>query len=1351
MVKSKRRYTKAKSGKRKTLRKTNKNTRRKKQRNVSRNKKGGWFFSGTRKKISDAREKRRTLQNKVRQLTEEYQTICDGEEDAKLIPGCLEDSTINQKMNTKYDSFVERMKAQRYGRQEEIYKNRLDDYRTLLEQVKVSLEDHNISPDIQSSLLKKKGIIEDLIKGMESQEHTVNQASGDNAGNSVASTNVPESEKSNTDTDPHIEGHVDQSSSDNSEAANTSELSSEESGQPHSLTAQSVPSHIEGSVVEPKDNVCSGAPCENLLHTECVVDDSSLGYSCLCQEGWRSESKDNSGNDKSCFPQPPTKPCQEETQEEINILELKIKEQVKDLEAKAKKEEEEEEKKPIVDGGVFINTFISVKHMFDVTKKIVKNAVDTSLEKNKEKLRELHTEQAKKCLKEQFHDGLVDKIVREKKLFEVFEKLEIEKLKKDFRPLYKIDEMKELEVFVISSDNGDIKKNDYTGIKNARTYLTLETSDIKYEVLENAYLRYENGGTGRIIKKTWGISAVYENLDVGTQFISNFRKTTNENGDLVRIKSIENQGDKYEIREGQELWVKMFNNGRNTVRPIEILGGQEEISIEGYKRNDIDYELKAGDILIIPHENLDGSDSHVSFSSEGPDYFVSFKGDNENPIYIKSQIGEPDIKVFTDSIFKFKMSQLLPYTPQKLIGFNRNSLKKKLDKISSYQIRRPTIDDLMHIFNEAVWEGKDRDGDYPIKNTDFSLPFLNNISLLNGDEKTSLILQEFLLQIIENLRKDPYLESTQKGLYKLVKAKDGCVAFKKPGEKNTILKKYRGEDIIRVYNRENSPVLFGAANATYILTSDGLWINKDFINEIQSGYSGSAKTSIDRLDRVFKSICMKSKHYVEQYIEKKLLYDDDTGNEAMKKNNIYKLLGMEPNEKGFTRKFINKLSSTPTETDTLSPPDKSELSMDFFYCGIFSHPIDIYALPPPCSGISKSNLSITDDIIYYDINKSVRDGKKLLKDDSKEPSKYVDNEYVGLDCKPKLLLNDEGERNKDKRLQEIQKECGPPFNRISGLKPYNDITKNKGPKKRTCLNIDDIYKRIGREDIEKYFEVQKNMMLQKFQQGYGINSSEVKVIKRHMIELDSIISLYDTIDSEKRDSRPVRKIEASKDKPCEIIGFYVDKYACLLNAYNYNGDMDDDVVKKYMECKYKNHISELNRNEKLVQKFYPNNQSHPDAISEQKYNFFGLPSDQYSDHKFIRNIAWRRVGENGERGEKWNYLHSDFAVSITDIRSGVGAGSLKIKFDLLKDYMRTVAGRILIAGAMSFLKKGFSMVITKVLKVLIMGPLGFFGGGGGMKMITNDKYHIKQKRTKRTKRRRKKKITKKCSMKSNIK
>jgi len=158
MVKSKRRYTKAKRGKRKTLRKTNKNTRRKKQRNVSRNKKGGWFFSGTRKK-------RRTWQNKVKQLTDAYPTICDKGEAAERIDGCKEGSPIKQKMTTDFGSFYETMKAIRPGRQEEIYNNRLANYRTLLEQVNLSLEDPTISDDIRSSLLTKKGIIEDLIKG----------------------------------------------------------------------------------------------------------------------------------------------------------------------------------------------------------------------------------------------------------------------------------------------------------------------------------------------------------------------------------------------------------------------------------------------------------------------------------------------------------------------------------------------------------------------------------------------------------------------------------------------------------------------------------------------------------------------------------------------------------------------------------------------------------------------------------------------------------------------------------------------------------------------------------------------------------------------------------------------------------------------------------------------------------------------------------------------------------------------------------------------------------------------------------------------------------------------------------
>lgn len=119
--------------------------------------------------FSDTRNKRRTWQNKVKQLTDAYPTICDKGEATKLIPGCLEDSTINQKMNTKYDSFIERMKAKRYGRQEEIYKNRLANYKTLLEQVNLSLE-KPISEDIQSSLLKKKGIIEGLIKKCESDD-----------------------------------------------------------------------------------------------------------------------------------------------------------------------------------------------------------------------------------------------------------------------------------------------------------------------------------------------------------------------------------------------------------------------------------------------------------------------------------------------------------------------------------------------------------------------------------------------------------------------------------------------------------------------------------------------------------------------------------------------------------------------------------------------------------------------------------------------------------------------------------------------------------------------------------------------------------------------------------------------------------------------------------------------------------------------------------------------------------------------------------------------------------------------------------------------------------------------------
>ena len=270
-----------------------------------------------------------------------------------------------------------------------------------------------------------------------------------------------------------------------------------------------------------------------------------------------------------------------------------------------------------------------------------------------------------------------------------------------------------------------------------------------------------------------------------------------------------------------------------------------------------------------------------------------------------------------------------------------------------------------------------------------------------------------------------------------------------------------------------------------------------------------------------------------------------------------------------------------------------------------------------------------------------------------------------------------------------------------------------------------------------------------------MNSSEIKVIKRHILELDWIYSLYDTIDEESRkEGQPITRIEASENRYCEVIGFKADKYACLLNAYDNAENMDDRMIKDF-DCDNvdPDFIGELNSNEKLIQKYY-SEKGVTDQISKQKYKYFGLPKSKDSiynqqyykgslDHGFIRDVRYRFVyKKEGEFGE-WKNLHSDMALSINDIKYGVGASKLNIVVDDVKEWLHSTAGKILIAGAMMGLKKGAKMAITKVLKILVAGPMGLVmgGGGGGLKLLTDGKYQ-KPKRTKRTKRR-KRKITQK--------
>lgn len=1110
---------------------------------------------------------------------------------------------------------------------------------------------------------------------------------------------------------------------------------------------------------------------------ECVsnsklVEDLDGGYRCECVDGYK---KLDVGETMTCVIKNKDDICQDKYKPQIEKLENEIKEETTKLEELINSAVSKE-------GENLDTIYQKVKSFITETKTNIESNFKVSIIENKKKeLRDLLTTIAAECLKDGVTSGLAEKIASEEKLFEEFEQLEIQKLREDFKPLFNKlkegkDEIRDLSIFVISSDDGNINKNEYTGIKS-HNISSLEVKT-KYITLENkAYIRSEDG---EIVNKGMFNRGTY--LPPGTIIETNSRKKTNEKGTLVQISSVKLNGqratDTYNL-----WWVKLINSKNQTVLRLinEDVKDGELLAHKFSERTDADYELKAGDILIMPEPYLNTRHPTIKFKKMDPaygdKYLVYLTGTKEDPIYIKSQLGGGDLKVFTDSYFVFTTYESAINSGIDAISLNRLPYKERVKYVISPKIRKPTIRDQLHIFKE--------DGSPKI--TDFSKPFLNNISLskTQSDTRIVLILQEFLLKIIETLRKTNQLELGS-GISGDMVYKMGQVGKTPIPEEMSERQGRRSKTIINTYsefgsgrgktetNRLNMddpiflyidpagsdpdwPYIYRKTSKAgdYVLTLDGGWVQEIYIYESKGA---ELKWYQNELERYFRNMLDKINELITKKIENRILYKEDSKDEK-KKENIYELLGI--NEKGGIISDNIKGLFKPDKEGELkkeSGLDKAEnkLNTTFFYCGIIKNPVDIYALPPPCSGISKSNLSITDDIIYHEKVGSVRDGKKIPGSRSKEPDRYNDYKYVNLDCAPKLLV-DSGKESQP-RKQNIKENCGPPFDRIDGIKTMNEVTRGVGLK-RTCIDVAKIIvDSESHKHLKREIETQKKQLVTILREGYSMDSTEIKVIKRHILELHWLIGFYDT---QKAPGKHITRIQATPDNMYEVMGFYVDKYACLLNAYDSAENMTKDM-KRDFDCKNydPNFISELNRNEKLIQDFYPEKQE-TDEISNLKYKYFGLPnsknsiySQQYSTRDkrgFIRNIRYRTVKQSGEVGP-WETLHDDMALSINDIEMGIAQNTtLKIIMGDVQDMLKSTGGKLLVAGAMMGLKKGFSMAITKVLKVLIAGPLGLIGGGGGMKMITNDKYHIKQKRTKRTKRRRKRKITKKCSMKSNIK
>lgn len=1099
---------------------------------------------------------------------------------------------------------------------------------------------------------------------------------------------------------------------------------------------------IDANVVD-SEKKCNDDDCPS--NAECIDDKSEEGYHCECKDGYK---KTEINDQVICASKTSDDKCKEKYKHQIEDLEKEIKKETEKLEEHIKftdnKKETETETK-----------YQKVKTFIKETKENVKvHFKQSHIESKKKELRELLTQSAIECLKDEVTFSLAKKIESEEKIFEEFEKLEIQKLKEDFEPLFNKlkkdkDEIRDLTIFVISSDNGDIYKNEYTGIQNTNINpLKVKT---KYKILKKAFIRLENGD--KLGKKIY--------LSPGEIIETSSRKQHKTKGQMAQISS-----GKYNGR-----WIKFINQDEEPV--IELIPEDEETlnrDISG--RTDADYELKAGDVLIMPEPYLNskGSMTAIQFQKMDPyygdKYDVYLEGTKENPIYIKSQLGGGELKVFTNSYFMFSTYKNAINPEFDDSTLNRLPYKERVKYVISPEIRNLTIHDQIHIFKEDILQ----------KITDFSYPFLNNISLskVSSDERIILILQEFLLKIIETLRKANELELKSIGegaegsggvVYKFAKVTGNRGGQNKSktfytynefgGGKTGTNEIYKDENIYIYVAPDSSDLEEPYINHrtprnSYILTASGGWVKEEYIDQISKYPMNSDNRA---LEIIFKHTFDRINDLLRKKIEDRVLYNEDTNVEEKKKKNIYKLLGLNEEKSGLI-KVTSKINDLFKSNDGGNPSlDKNELNEQFFYCGVIKNPVDIYALPPPCSGISKSNLSVIDDIIYYEQAGSVRDGKKLLNDGSKEPNIYTDYKYVNLECAPKLLVNSEGEE--PIRKKNIIDKCGPPFDRIDGIRTMNEDGKEGF--KRTCLNIsklstdDDSY-----TNLKRNIEAQKKELITSLRGGYSMNSSEIKVIKRHILELDWISSLYDTIKNESdKQGQHITRIPASEETHYEVMGLYVDKYACLLNAYD-SDNMDESMIDNFnCDNSDANFISELNRNEKLIQKFY-SRERDTEKISEQKYKYFGLPkskdsiySRQYTgkDYGFIRNVRYRMVTKDGSASE-WENLHDDMALSLTDIKLGISNGTnLKIMINDIQEWMKTTGGKILIAGAMMGLKKGFRMAITKVLKILVAGPIGLMmGGGGGKKRLTNDnKYYTKPPKIKRTKKRRKRKITKKTS------
>ena len=352
---------------------------------------------------------------------------------------------------------------------------------------------------------------------------------------------------------------------------------------------------------------------------------------CECNEGYE-EIVSGDGKLERCVPKSEGDACRKKKyKDEIEELENEIKEETsklkKHFDSKASKVEQELDSKLKK-----MTTFI------DETKNNMKEMWKKSrIERKKKELRELLTKSAMDCLKQEITSGLSKKIKNEEKLFEEFEELEIRKLKEDFETLFKLkrrpedkDEIRELSIFVISSHDGNINRNKSTGIESINeSHLK---ANARYKTLEKAYIRLENG---KMVDKKFF-------LPPGTVIEVDSRQQNKTKGTMVQIVSVISTEGQSSYDEYDAGWIKLINKkGNQVLKPVHV---EDRVALDRdfSERTDANYELKAGDILIMSEPDKverGGLKFKKKEPAYGDKYYVYLTGTKANPIYIKSQLG----------------------------------------------------------------------------------------------------------------------------------------------------------------------------------------------------------------------------------------------------------------------------------------------------------------------------------------------------------------------------------------------------------------------------------------------------------------------------------------------------------------------------------------------------------------------------------------------------------------------------------------------------------------------------------------------------------------------------------------